>query len=114
MTVREHFGLTEMQCLDFKISPNNQFIFAVGKEGSVRVYDYFMRGSVVAACQAFKGHLKHASKLVFDRDLEFIFTVGPQNGIFKWRFHGDGSMPQDITQVFEAVTHRTKSLKEEA
>ena len=38
-----------MQCLDFVISPNNQFLIACGKEGTIKVYDYFMRGSSIAS-----------------------------------------------------------------
>jgi hypothetical protein len=27
--------------------------------------------------------------------MRFIYSVGPNNGIFKWGFFGDKSLPQD-------------------
>lgn len=38
-------GLTEMNCVDFEISANNQVLVCVGQEGVVKVYDYLMRGT---------------------------------------------------------------------
>ena len=100
-----------MQCLDFIISPNNQFLVAVGKEGTVKVYDYFMRGSTIASFQAFTGHTKHATRVCMDRDMNYVFTIGPMNGIYKWRFYGDKEMPSDITQVYEELP-KTNQIKE--
>ena len=48
-TVREHFGITDQECTDFTIAPNGKFIMAAGKEGLVRIYDYFLRGKITAA-----------------------------------------------------------------
>ena len=48
-TVREQFGLTDQECVDFTISSNGKFILAAGKEGLIRIYDYFLRGQVTAA-----------------------------------------------------------------
>lgn len=52
-TVKTQMGLTDMQSLDFLIAPNNQFIFCCGREGSVKVYDYFMRGMTMPSAQGF-------------------------------------------------------------
>ena len=43
-TVREYFGLTDLECIDFMVAPNGKFIMAAGKEGLIRIYDYFLRG----------------------------------------------------------------------
>lgn len=47
--IKESYGVTDMECLDFEISSNNKFIFLAGKEGLIKVYDYFMRGEVIAS-----------------------------------------------------------------
>lgn len=57
--IKEAYGVTDMECLDFSISPNNKFIAVCGKEGYIKVYDYFMRGEIIASCQAFLGHFKY-------------------------------------------------------
>lgn len=44
---KEIYGVTDLECTDFEISPNNKFIACSGKEGVVKVYDYFMRGSAI-------------------------------------------------------------------
>ena len=47
--IKDSYGVTDMECLDFQISRNNKFILCAGKEGVIKVYDYFMRGEVVAS-----------------------------------------------------------------
>ena len=42
--VREQFGVTDLEPTDFITSPNNKFIIFSGKDGHIKVYDYFMRG----------------------------------------------------------------------
>lgn len=44
---KEIYGVTDLECLDFEISPNCKFIACCGKEGVVKIYDYFMRGAAV-------------------------------------------------------------------
>jgi WD40 repeat protein len=44
---KEIYGVTDLECLDFEISPNNKYIACCGKEGVVKIYDYFMRGAAV-------------------------------------------------------------------
>ena len=63
-SVRDQYGITDKECTDFTIAPNGKFIFVAGKENLIRVYDYFLRGQVIAAQQAFDGHLEHATKIV--------------------------------------------------
>jgi len=53
-----------MECLDFDISANNKYIFVAGREGVIKVYDYFMRGEVIASTQAFLGHFKYPMKVI--------------------------------------------------
>lgn len=38
-----------MECLDFEVTANNKYIICAGKEGVIKVYDYFMRGEAVAS-----------------------------------------------------------------
>jgi hypothetical protein len=47
--VREQYGITDQECTDFVVPTNGKFIIAAGKEGFIRVYDYFLRGQLVAA-----------------------------------------------------------------
>ncbi len=62
--IKDSYGLTDMECLDFLITPNNKYIMACGKEGVVKIYDYFMRGDLVASSQAFLGHCKYPYRIV--------------------------------------------------
>ena len=62
--MKESYGVTDMECLDFEISANNKYIFVAGREGLIKVYDYFMRGEVIASCQAFLGHFKYPIKII--------------------------------------------------
>ena len=101
--IKDCYGITDMECLDFQISRNNRFILCAGKEGVIKVYDYFMRGEVIPSTQAFLGHYKHPRRLVATKDLRSVFSVGELNGIYKWAFYGDASSPEDITQHFEEL-----------
>jgi WD40 repeat protein len=47
--IKDSYGVTDMECLDFQISANNKFIVCAGREGVLKVYDYFMRGEVLAS-----------------------------------------------------------------
>ena len=47
--IKDAYGVTDLECLDFTISDNNKFIICAGKEGVIKVYDYFMRGEMVAS-----------------------------------------------------------------
>ena len=35
------------------------------------------------------------------KDLRFLYSVGPGNGIYRWAFFGDNSMPDDVLTLFE-------------
>ena len=45
--IKDCYGVTDMECLDFVISKNNRFIICTGKEGVIKVFDYFMRGEII-------------------------------------------------------------------
>lgn len=47
--VREQYGLTDQETVDFTVSQNNKFLICSGKDGQIKVYDYFMRGKLLAA-----------------------------------------------------------------
>ena len=38
-------GVHDHACLDFEISPNNKYIATCGKDGLVKIFDYFIRGN---------------------------------------------------------------------
>ena len=101
--IKDSYGITDMECLDFQISRNNRFIACAGKEGVIKVYDYFMRGEVIPSCQAFLGHFKNPKRLVIAKDMRHVYSVGELNGIYKWAFYGDASSPEDITAHFEEL-----------
>ena len=47
--VREQYGITDLEATDLRITPNGKFIIVAGKENMIRVYDYFLRGKMIAA-----------------------------------------------------------------
>ena len=100
-SVRDQYGITDKQCTDFAIAPNGKFILVAGKENLIRVYDYFLRGQIIASQQAFDGHLEYATKLVLQQDMRNLYTIGPGNGIYKWAFFGDKETPPDLSTQYE-------------
>jgi WD40 repeat protein len=100
---KDIYGLTDLECLDFEISPNNKFIACCGKEGVVKIYDYYMRGSAIPSSQGFIGHFKYPKKIFWQPDMRFIYTLGEGNGIFRWSFYGDKEMPGDINKYYEEL-----------
>ena len=85
------------------MTPNGKFILVAGKENMIRVYDYFLRGKMIAASQAFSGHLQYASKIVMQHDMRYLYSIGPGNGIYKWAFYGDREVPVDLPAQFEML-----------
>lgn len=47
--LKDAYGVTDLECKDFEISPNNKYLLFAGKEGVIKIFDYFMRGDVVAS-----------------------------------------------------------------
>jgi WD40 repeat protein len=94
---KEIYGVTDLECLDFAISPNCKYLAVCGKEGVIKVFDYFMRGAAVPSCQAFLGHFKHPRRIYWTDDMRNIFSLGDGNGIFKWSFFGDKDFPSDLS-----------------
>ena len=94
--VREQYGITDKESTDIQVTSNGKFLAVAGKENMIRIYDYFLRGKLIAAQQAFSGHLQHASKLLIQDDMRYMYSIGPGNGIYKWAFFGDKEMPEDI------------------
>lgn len=105
MHIKDTYGITDLECLDFHISSNNKFIVCTSRQGTIVVFDYFMRGELVPSSQAFLGHFTHASRLIVSKDMRFVFSVGELNGIYKWLFYGDSKHPDDITQFCEELEH---------
>ena len=49
------------------------------------------------------GHFKFASRVIISQDLRFVFSVGELNGIYRWSFYGDKSMPDNIDMYCEEI-----------
>ena len=47
--VREQYGITDKESTDLQLTTNGKFIAVAGKENFIRIYDYFLRGKLVAA-----------------------------------------------------------------
>lgn len=62
--LKEVYGITDMECLDFEITSNNKYIIVAGREGVIKIYDYFMRGDAIASFQAFLGHYRHPHRII--------------------------------------------------
>lgn len=39
--------------------------------------------------------------MCISEDMKYMYTVGPNNGIYRWAFFGDASMPLDLTVLYE-------------
>ena len=83
------------------------------------MYDYFMRGKALASSQMFLGHFKWPKRICLAHDMRSAYSVGDYNGIFKWMFYGDSSMPDDLLayceelpNVREAMANMTDEEKE--
>jgi len=62
-----------------------------------------MRGEIIPSSQAFMGHFKFASRVIISQDLRFVLSVGELNGIYRWSFYGDKSMPDNIDMYCEEI-----------
>lgn len=47
--VREQYGITDKESTDLLMTSNGKFMAVAGKENLIRVYDYFLRGKLVAS-----------------------------------------------------------------
>lgn len=110
---KELYGVTDLECLDFEISPNCKFIAVCGKEGVVKVYDYFMRGAATPSSQAFIGHFKHPKRVFWHDDMRFLYSLGDGNGIFRWSFFGDKEVPSDLSRHYEEIELKKEAKKVE-
>lgn len=108
---KEIYGVTDLECQDFEISPNNKFIACCGREGVIKVYDYFMRGSASPSSQAFIGHFKYPKRVYWQEDMRFMYSIGEGNGIFKWSFFGEREMPSDMSRCYEELELPQAELK---
>ena len=49
------------------------------------------------------GHFTYASKVIITPDLRYVFSVGEYNGIYKWAFYGDKTVPNDLSAHCEEI-----------
>ena len=47
--VREQYGITDKESTDVQVTSNGKFLIVSGKENMIRIYDYFLRGKLIAA-----------------------------------------------------------------
>ena len=87
---REYWTLHNGLITDFQISQNAGYIFTVGEDNLLKVWDYFMRGKLTPAFQAFTTGSKIKDVLLTNDSFNFIFSYGiDNNGIFCWQFYSD-------------------------
>ena len=65
----------------------------------------------MAACQAFLGHYKHPTRVVWNSDMRHVYTLGEGNGVFRWAFYGDREQPVDVTKVYEELEDTKTTMK---
>jgi len=78
-------GLHDLECTNFCISNNCGFIITSGKDYSIKVFDYGMRGDLFPAFQSFIGHQYFPSKILLSGDNTQLITVSKEsNLIYVW------------------------------
>jgi len=95
-------GVHDHSCIDFEISPNNKYIATCGKDGLIKVFDYFMRGNnIIPASQAFIGHYSYPNKLIWggSNNGDKVFSIAEFNGVFEWQFHGESGAHVDNREI---------------
>jgi len=97
-----------MQCTDFEISPTNMYIATCGQEGTVKVFDYLMRGTkITPSSQAFLGHFNSPKQLIWAH--ENLYSISDINGIFQWQFNGDTEIGYDeMKTIYEEITEQNR------
>lgn len=87
---REYWTLHNGLITDFQISKNAAYIFTVGEDNLLKVWDYFMRGKLMPTFQAFTTGGKIRDVVLSNDNFNFIFSYGVENnGIFCWQFYSD-------------------------
>ena len=87
---REYWSLHNGQITDFKISKNCRYIFTVGEDNLLKCWDYFMRGKLTPAFQAFTLGTKFKDVVLSNDETNLVFTYGIENhGIFCFEFRSD-------------------------
>lgn len=44
--------------------------------------------------------------------MRYLYSVGPNNGIYRWSFFGDKEIPLDLTILFEKTVQEIKREEE--
>ena len=87
---REYWTLHNGMITDFQISKNAAFIFTVGEDNLLKVWDYFMRGNLMPSFQAFTVGGRLREIVLSNDDYNLVFSYGlDNNGIFCWQFYSD-------------------------
>lgn len=51
--------------------------------------------------------------MILQDDMKFIYSIGEQNGIFKWAFYGDKEINHELAKHYEELVDVSKkSLKD--
>lgn len=87
---REYWTMHNGLITDFQISKNANYIFTVGEDNLLKVWDYFMRGKLLPAFQAFTVGGRIREVTLSNDNFNLIFSYGlDNNGIFCWQFYSD-------------------------
>lgn len=71
----------------FIFSDNLRFLFSVGKEAFVKVWDYEFSLKGPGSCQVFLGHSNPITNVCLATN-DMVITAGGEEGIFLWSFKG--------------------------
>jgi len=64
--------------------------------------------------QSFPGHALFPASFAMQRDMKFMYSVGPRNGIFKWAFWGDKELPEGmLNEYYERTAKDEEAAKAE-
>ena len=81
-------GIHNYDVTSFTIFPNSLYMFVAGSDGVIKIFDYYFRGEIVPAFQAFYGHSSSVTKVICG-DKEKIYSISKSDGIFQWEFYGN-------------------------
>ena len=107
-------GLHALECTNFCISSNFNFILTCSKDYSIKVFDYMMRGDVLPTFQGFLGHQSFPTKILLSPNGNkcLVSISSETNFIHLWDFFISSSEPP--TTTLNAMKDETYQRKDEA
>ncbi|CAD8163025.1 unnamed protein product [Paramecium octaurelia] len=86
--LREQTFMHKQSLNDFVVSPNMKYLFSVGAEQYLKVWDYEFQIKGPGSCQVFIGHSSQINSIDCADNGSTIITAGGKEGIFVWKFLG--------------------------